>query len=369
MRPLIPLSWLALPSACGRDPGPVGDGGRARRWGRAFFVSVALVLAGNPVARGETIRQPTPPQESAPAHAAQPSAPSAADVSLQDVEQRLGPFRIGGQDFAVVLHLKRPTRAQADRSEEAALSALEIQDASGASLYREIFSYALEAGTFSDSCAASAQLLNGGAATGLLISIGCLPSAPRSGNVWELFGLMNGKLIRFGRPFTTDGDFLGLIPIPPRKIGRATLFLPDVMQFRVWAGNFQVTVPLHVDWMQGRLMPGQRCFEQTGHGLRESGCEVPVEAERVPSDQELTFVRLFTEASEGMGIPRHVVLRKDSQVEILGAKIKTSWDQSRDVILFGVDDQDPWLKVRIDGQEGWIHTQEDFNAIGLPQTG
>ena len=331
--------------------------GRAGWCGRTFLISLALVLVWAtrcPFAQGETVAQPAAPQENVP---------------LEDVEQRLGPFRIAGQDFAVVLHLKRPARAQADRPAEAALSALEIRDASGGTLYREIFSYALEAGTFSDSCTASAQLLNGGAANGLLISIGCLPSAPRSGDVWELFGLMNGQLIRFGRPFTTDGDFLGLIPIPPRKIGRATLFLPDVMQFRVWAGNFQVTVPLNVDWMQGRLMPGQRCFEQTGHGLRESGCEVPVEAERVPSDQDLTFVRLFAEASEGMGIPRHVVLRKDSQVEILGAKIKMSWDQTRDVTVFGVDDQDPWLKVRIDGQEGWIHTQEDFNAIGLPQTG
>ena len=358
-----------FPSAGGRGPGRLGDSGRARPRGRAFFVSIALILAGDPVAQGQTIRQPADPKERAPARAAQYSAPTAADVSLQDLEQHLGPFRIGGQDFAVVLHLKRPVGAQADRPEEAALSALDIQDALGATLYRKTFSYALEAGTFSHSCAASAQLLDGGAAKGLLISTGCLPSAPRSGDVWELFGLMNGRLIRFERPFTTDGDFLRLIPNPPRKVGRATLFLPDVMQFRVWAGNFQVTVPVHVDWMQGRLTPGQRCFEQTGHGLKESGCEVPVEAQRVPSDQELTFVRLFTEASEGMGLPRHVVVRKDSRVEILSAKIKMSWDQSRELILFGVDDQDPWLKVRIDGQEGWIHTQEDFSAIGLPQTG
>jgi hypothetical protein len=350
----------------------VRDGGTAHRGGRAFLVSLALILAGaahNRVAQGETIHQPAGSQERAAARAAQRPAPSAADAALQDVEQRLGPFRIGAQDFIVVLHLKRLTRAHADLPQQEALSTLEIRDASGATLHRETFSYTLDAGTFSDSCTASARLLSGGAATGLLINVGCLPSAPHSGDVWELFGLKNGKLLRFGPPFTTDGDFLGLIPSPPRKIGRATLFLPDVMQFRVWAGNFQVTVPLHVDWMQGRLMPGQRCFEQTGHGLRETGCEVPVEAERVPSDQDLTFVRLFTEASEGMGVPRHVVLRKDSQVEILGAKIKLSWDQSRDVIMFGVDDQDPWLKVRIDGQEGWIHTQEDFNAIGLPQAG
>ena len=31
--------------------------------------------------------------------------------------------------------------------------------------------------------------------------------------------------------------------------------------------------------------------------------------------------------------------------------------------------EDPWLKVRIDGKEGWVHTPEDFMAIGLPQAG
>jgi hypothetical protein len=25
-----------------------------------------------------------------------------------------------------------------------------------------------------------------------------------------------------------------------------------------------------------------------------------------------------------------------------------------------------WLKARIDGKEGWMHGEEDFNAFGLP---
>jgi len=29
--------------------------------------------------------------------------------------------------------------------------------------------------------------------------------------------------------------------------------------------------------------------------------------------------------------------------------------------------KEPWLKVRIDGKEGWIHSQEDFDALGMPQ--
>src|SRR5512132_1585032 len=95
---LIPPSWYDFSSAGGR--------GRPRRWRRAFFVSIVLVLDGDPMAQGQTIPQPADPKERAPARAAQPSAPSAADVSLQDIEQHLGPFRIGGQDFTVVLHLK-----------------------------------------------------------------------------------------------------------------------------------------------------------------------------------------------------------------------------------------------------------------------
>ncbi len=352
--PLLP----ALPWPGARGPGALEVRERPGRRVRTFFLGLALVLASAarcPAAEGEAI-QPS-------------AAPREAPALLEDTERHLGPFRIGGQDFTVVLQLKRLARAQPDRPEEPALAGLAILDASGTILHQETFSYALEAGAFSESCMASAQLLQGGFVNGLLVAVACWPSAPNSGEVWELFGLVNGKLGRLGKPFTTDGEFLGLIPTPPQKRGRATLFLPDVMNFRVWTGNFHVTVPVRVDWMQGRLTPGQRCFEQTGHGLRESGCEVPIEVERMPSDQDLTFVRLFTEANAGMGVPRHVVVRRDSRVEFLGAKIKLSWDASHEVILFGVDDQDPWLKVRIDGLEGWIHTQEDFDAVGVPQAG
>jgi len=44
------------------------------------------------------------------------------------------------------------------------------------------------------------------------------------------------------------------------------------------------------------------------------------------------------------------------------------WEEDTDAVNINIAG-DPWLKVRIDGKEGWIHTQEDFEAIGLPQTG
>jgi hypothetical protein len=96
---------------------------------------------------------------------------------------------------------------------------------------------------------------------------------------------------------------------------------------------------------------------------------MPVEGvERAPSDQDMTFVRLFTESNEHTSPPAHVVVKKDSQVEVLAAKVLITWDEGRDAINLGVGD-DIWVDVRIDGKEGWIHSTEDLNAIGLYQSG
>ncbi len=46
----------------------------------------------------------------------------------------------------------------------------------------------------------------------------------------------------------------------------------------------------------------------------------------------------------------------------------TSKGPSDDAGGFGVAaDSDLWLKVRIDGKEGWMHSEEDFRALGLPE--
>jgi hypothetical protein len=78
------------------------------------------------------------------------------------------------------------------------------------------------------------------------------------------------------------------------------------------------------------------------------------------------------------------VVKKDSKVELLTALIATNWNEGNpvgdpkgtmdDAGTFGVSsggvvdaDADLWLKVRIDGREGWMHSEEDFRALGLPE--
>ena len=65
--------------------------------------------------------------------------------------------------------------------------------------------------------------------------------------------------------------------------------------------------------LQRRLVLAQQCFYQSGQGLKEDGCEeLAPQVERAPVDQDLTFVRLFTESRESSGAPAHVVVKKDS---------------------------------------------------------
>ncbi len=72
---------------------------------------------------------------------------------------------------------------------------------------------------------------------------------------------------------------------------------------------------------------------------------------------------MFSERHEQM-TPAHVVIRRDSK--ILAAKVRAGLGEDKNGMSLGVDD-DAWLRIRVDGKEGWIHTEEDFEAVGPPQ--
>ena len=77
-----------------------------------------------------------------------------------------------------------------------------------------------------------------------------------------------------------------------------------------------------------------------------------------------TLVRLFAEPDEG-STPKHIVIQPLSKIEYLESRVAMAWHDTDPSIFFNPTG-DAWLKIRIDGQEGWIHTEEDFEAVGLP---
>lgn len=294
----------------------------------------------------------------------------ATAAPLEDFERRIGPLKIRRQNFTVVLHLKRVRvpGARPHGSEET-VTRMEIRDDEDNIHFAKSFPFEVVEAHFAETTAISAQILEGTQDSGLLITYGEDPSTPLGGGSYQVFGMFYGKLVPFSKPISMEGNLIRPEPPSGKIVNTSTdPGLPaDVLRFRVWSGNVFVVIPVRVDWMLAKVRPEWRCYRMTAHGMLPL-CRFKVEADRRPPGSELSFVRLHPEPEEGMGIAEHVVVKKESRVEILEAAGEQVWEEANERIALGVR-EDLWLKVRLDGKEGWIHTQEDFNAIGLPQAG
>jgi hypothetical protein len=83
----------------------------------------------------------------------------------------------------------------------------------------------------------------------------------------------------------------------------------------------------------------------------------------------MTFVRLFSEPDEGF-TPKHAVIKPDSKIEFIEAQLAVAWSSDQNNISFGVANSDTiWLHIKVDGQDGWITSEEDFEAVGLSMAG
>jgi hypothetical protein len=304
-----------------------------------------------------------------PVDAQQPG--SSVEGRFDDAERRTGPFAIGGQNYTVIFYEKRFTNVS-DRTRAETLAGVEIDDAAGNVSYMNSFSYVIDQGHFQRILSAFAETISGKTGAGLLIHYSehmaaSSNSAHQITESWQFFGFVNGKLAPLGKPAPFGaptaasphmGSMMravnGTVPV----IGQ-----PDTIEVRTWTGYFYAFVPLRVDWNHGGLAQGQRCMDMIGGRLKEVGCDMRAEAERKPPSDESTSVRLFTEANENMSEPEHVVMQKDSTIEILGSRAMTTWKENGPLIqpVFA----DIWLRVRIDDHTGWIHGEEDFSAIGL----
>jgi hypothetical protein len=301
---------------------------------------------------------------------------------MEDTEQHLGPFSVRGQNFSVVLHEKRLPGAIDPRFSQT-LSSVEIRDASGSVVYQKAFQFGIEDGKLERSLKASAQLLSGKYFTGVLISYRLKLDTGEDAEAWQVFGYQDGRYkpqdARF-RVFDKSlrTDFQGIntstdmqIVTPNGVVTKPMVPEGEIFEFRVWTGNFYVILPVGVDFARGSLTPGRRCAGTGGAkpGMHEIGCDMRVEAERKPPEAETSFLRLFSGKPGRLdqGEARHLVLDKNSKVEILQGNALVDWGLSGD--LMQVAFRDLSLQVQIDGDDqkkGWIQSDEDFAAIGLP---
>lgn len=253
----------------------------------------------------------------------------AAWCQTESAEQVFGPFTIG------------------DQSLKASVSAasLRIQD-SGGVLHLEK--------NLPDQTKVCVARISGKNGAGLLLAYETA-SAPR-GRSWELLGIKEGKLASFGLPIAPEGDLESGAGQEATASWDAAL-QADVINFRIWTGSFFVLVPLELNWAGGNA--------RLAYGLVRN-CRMTVKADRKPIETQGT-VRLFTEMSGEPNEAEEVVVTKSSAVEVLEAVGRVLWEESDDLILLDVA-ENIWLKVQLDGKEGYLHSAEDFEAIGLPES-
>lgn len=291
-------------------------------------------------------------------------------------DQTEGPFHVGTQTFTFVKHVQKINGSKS--LDDSTVEWWELRDASGKAAYREQYGVAFENGTFSETEDVGARELTTKFGQGILVDGMSLPSAPNSGSWVQVFGLFNGKLVPFGGPIGTEGEFLeeavdsyqpsALVRgQPPQTVSR------DVLNFRIWTGNFNIVYVVAIDWTQGALRPAWTCMLRTSKGP-SSACRYKVQVDPAPHT-ELTFVRLFSEPDPGF-TPKHVVIKPESKIEYVEAQMPVAWSSDQKNTTFGVQvsdtpsSSDPiWLHIRVDGQDGWISGEEDFEAVGLPTAG
>jgi hypothetical protein len=327
--------------------------------------------------------QPSAAQSVSP----QPQSPSSQapskTASAGESANHLGPFSIAGRDYTVELQTKK-VRPGSTNEQGDTVVAMEIRDAAGAVQYRKTFPYQEANEAFSDSWSVSAKLLTGTNGTGLLVRYDAYsePSAPEEEpTAWfQVFGVLNGKFAPFGAPLEVQGGLLDeYADGHTYKTARSLGTQADAVDFKAWTGHCRLIYPVRVDWTQGKLSPAQECTKSAGD--LTTGCQYKVMPENNLYNEGITFVRLWPSSDEKSGQPVKTVVKKDSKVDLLTALVATQWAESStaapssnskgplaDAGGFGVAaGSDLWLKVRIDGKEGWMHSEEDFRALGLPE--
>jgi hypothetical protein len=334
--------------------------------------------------------QAKPPHQSAEQPAAQAAGTSTVAAEEKERERRVGPFSSSGSEYTVVLHIRKQQPGSTQETGDTVV-AMEIRDAAGAIQYQRKFPYQEANDTFSDAWSVEARLLAGANGTGLLVSYSfdSEPTAPQQSypDWWQVFGVVDGKLKSFGAPVYFEAQ-LGWEPAARTNSYKSAGPLSahaDALHFRIWTGHFRMIYPVRVDWTAGTLTPAQPCDEQAAKGSSGEmlSCQYSVLPETDRQITNTTFVTLCARPDEKCENSGKVVVKTNSKVDLLVAQVKAHWNGGLAAgpsgksgkPMDGMDDaggvgwaqnDELWLKVRIDGKEGWMHGEEDFNAFGLP---
>jgi len=280
-------------------------------------------------------------QERAISQVTVPATPTATAAAGANGDDERVPFSLQGRSYTAILKKKRP---------ENAVVSFQLLNSRGTVLYERALPYQIETADdpYSEFAIAGVQPLSRGGGSGLLLSysIASQPSATveENTNWYQLFGVINGDLKAFGEPMSVEGELLDS--------------KSEFLDFKLWAHHFRIVFPVRVDWAAGKLLPAHDCENQSGE------CEYDVRSEELHREEGVTFVRLCPAAGTACEMPERVLVKTDSKIDLLKGRAYVKWTGQE--ISVPEAEHQVWLLVRVDGKEGWIHDNEDFDSLGLP---
>ena len=282
-----------------------------------------------------------------PAAAQQDDVPSSAPTRYV---RTLGPFPIEGHEFSVrlkvICYKESQHEGMCNEDDEETVSSVSIVDENGKSRFSKSFPVSLvhELGRH----LVDATLLEGREHQALELTYEDVSSPPRTGESIQLFGLLNGTLKPLDlEPLEFHG---GLADLPPGQLKNSKRLLEnDTLQIYALTTYFYIVTPVRVNWKDFRL-------EQQGSGDFDVADQPPYEIR--PDIESERPVHVYP-SPDGKRTPVRVNLTPQSRVELLKARFTAAPPDEHDSA------NDTWLKVRIDGQEGWILGVDDYLALGL----
>jgi hypothetical protein len=319
-----------------------------------------------------------------------PSGAPPISPRLRESVTQQGPFAIADQQYTVLFHYQVLSggASHTPASARSTLSQVEIGHPQGPAVYQESFSYAVSQGRLQQNLTAMASIVPGNGGDVLIIRF--LDHAAESADGasglaqewWQLFTVVNKEFKPLGPPLPlgqgTDITVNHAVAAVMTKGGIEVVPMAstaEVLALPAWTGNFYAQVPMRFDWAHGQWGEGEACYRNADGSLTERGCIMQLEAVPQPRspDADIVAVQLFSgpnaDGDDVMDGPRNVLVTPTSRVEVLEMQGIAQWNKA------GPQGQgvactlsDVWLRVRLDGQEGWVHGQDAFDALGLPRT-
>ncbi|HSJ25848.1 MAG TPA: hypothetical protein VK929_14320 [Longimicrobiales bacterium] len=283
-----------------------------------------------------------------------PDAASSIEPELEAATDTLGVFDLDGRRFTAIVAVLRHGDAETVRE-------FRIMDDDGVVHLDEEFAMpAVMPYGFERSYVVDVDVLAGHSGRAFLITRQVTPSAPLTGVTLQLVSERDGQL----EPLAAPLSYYGTLQEPARD-GSGALVLQDgdMLLLDLWRYHYGATLPLRLDLTceagtEACVLPAPRRLEVDS---TFGSMDVSVDMRDAAVGEYITLYPVPA-AESGQRIRIH----EDSNIQVLQAAARVSLraGETLDVVL-----RDEHLRIRIDGQEGWIRGPESFEAIGLPAAG